>query len=133
MSPEKKSLNLKKEIAGGVEEAVQKITAALSKQGFGILTRIDFHQKMQEKLGEKVPPTVILGACNPRLAFEAWKVNTDMTSLIPCNAVVRDVGAGRVSVELAKPSMMLEALGDAKLSSAAAEADRMLASALEDL
>src|SRR4051812_7879484 len=98
-----KSLNFKKEVKMSVEDAVAKITELLKNQGFGILSRIDFHTKIKEKLGKDVPQTVILGACNPSLAYEAWKANTDVTSLMPCNAVVRDIGDGKVSVELAKP------------------------------
>src|SRR5690348_5599763 len=64
---------------------------------------------------KEIRPTVILGACNPQLAFEAYQSNTDVASLLPCNAVVRDIGSGRVSVELAKPTSMMKILGDQKL------------------
>lgn len=126
-------INFKKEIQGTVEEAIARVSAALQKEGFGVLTRIDFHLKMKEKLGQDLPPTVILGACNPQLAFDAFKTNPDVTSLLPCNAVVRELAPGRVSVELAKPSSMMEILGDYALAQAAKEADSKLKRALEAL
>lgn len=126
-------LNFKKEVAGSLDTVISRLTEALKKQGFGVLTRIDFHQKMKEKLNEDVPPTVILGACNPRLAFEAYQTTTDVTSLIPCNAVVREVGAGRFSVELTSPSALMEVLGNPALATQAEEADAALQQVLTEL
>ncbi len=108
-------VNFKREINGTVESVLPAVEKALQVEGFGVLTRIDFHHKIKEKLHEELPPTVILGACNPKLAFEAWKKSTDITSMIPCNVVVREVGVDRVSVEIARPSAMMELLGDKEL------------------
>lgn len=126
-------LNFKKEVVGTLDTVISRLTEALKKQGFGVLTRIDFHQKMKEKLNEDVPPTVILGACNPRLAFEAYQTTTDVTSLIPCNAVVREVGTGRFSVELTSPSALMEVLGNPALATQAEAADAALKQVLTEL
>lgn len=126
-------LNFKREVALSIDDAVAKLTQGLASEGFGVLTRIDFHTKMKEKLGKDVKPVVILGACNPQLAYEAYLKNTDITSLIPCNAVVREVAPGTVSVELAKPTMMMKMLGEQKLVTLAEEADKRLKSVLEKL
>lgn len=125
------SITLKREVTGTAENVVERVTNALKAEGFGVLTRIDFHAKMKEKLGKDLPPVVILGACNPALAYEAYQANTDVAALLPCNAVVREIGPGRCSVELAKPSGMMTMLGDANLASLAASADTVLARALE--
>jgi uncharacterized protein (DUF302 family) len=135
MTPEiSKIVNFKKVVSMSVDEAVNKITEALKTEGFGILTRIDFHSKIKEKLGKDIPQTVILGACSPQAAYEVWKINTDFASLIPCNAVVRDLGSGKVSVELAKPSVMIALLANTEsLGAVAHEADQKLQRALEKL
>ncbi len=125
------SINLKRTVTGDLEGVISRLTESLKVQGFGILTRIDFHAKMKEKLGHDMPPVVILGACNPALAFEAYSRTPDVTSLLPCNAVVRELASGRYSVELAKPSSMMEILGDADLTEMACEADARLEKALE--
>ncbi|OGA32373.1 MAG: hypothetical protein A2W81_02955, partial [Betaproteobacteria bacterium RIFCSPLOWO2_12_61_14] len=82
------TINFKREIAGTVDQAVERITKALGVEGFGILTRIDMHSKIKEKTGKEIIPTVILGACNPMLAYEAYTANSDVASLLPCNAVI---------------------------------------------
>ena len=128
-----KTINLKKEIKGTVEAGIERVTEALKTEGFGVLTRIDLHSKFKEKLGKEVPTTVILGACNPALAYEAFNRNSDVTSLLPCNAVVREIEPGRLSVELAKPSALMEILGDPELVLFAKDADAQLQRVLDKL
>ena len=127
----KKSVNMKREINATVEEAVERVTSALKTEGFGILTRIDLHEKIKEKLGKDLPPVVILGACNPQLAYEAFQYNSDVASLLPCNAVIRETGSGKVSIELAKPTAMMEILGDQEMVNLAKTADEKLEKALK--
>jgi uncharacterized protein (DUF302 family) len=124
------SINFKREIADTVDQAIERVTKALSAEGFGILTRIDMHSKIKEKTGKEIIPTVILGACNPNLAYEAYTANSDVASLLPCNAVIREITPGRISVELAAPSGIMRILGDAKLVELAREADKRLERAL---
>lgn len=125
------TINFKREISSDVDGAIERITAALKSEGFGVLTRIDLHAKVKEKLGKDLPAVVILGACNPQLAYEAYQMNSDVSSLLPCNAVVREIGAGRVSIELAKPTSMMTILGDEKLVRLAKAADDILQKVLE--
>lgn len=127
------AINFKREISTALDEAVERTTKALAAEGFGILTRIDMHTKIKEKTGKDIVPTVILGACNPMLAYEAYTANSDVASLLPCNAVVREVAPGRISVELAAPSAMMVILGDAKLVELAREADTKIERALANL
>lgn len=127
------TINFKKQLPGTVDGTIAQVTDLLKAEGFGILTRIDFHLKMKEKLGKDVPATVILGACNPNMAFEAYSANTDVTSLMPCNVVVRDIGGGRVSVEIARPSALLQPLADKALDAMTGRADAQLAAVLERL
>ncbi len=126
-------INFKREIACDFDGAIDRVTRALWAQGFGILTRIDMHAKIKEKTGKDIVPTVILGACNPNLAYEAYTANPDVASLLPCNAVVREVAPGRISVELAAPSGMMRILGDAKLTELAKEADARIQKALAEV
>lgn len=124
-------INFKREIADGMDQAIDRATKALAAEGFGILTRIDMHTKIKEKTGKDIVPTVILGACNPNLAFEAYTANPDVASLLPCNAVVREIAPGRISLEFAAPSGMMGILGDQKLTELASEADTRIHRALD--
>ena len=129
----KDAINFKREIECDFDTAIDRVTKSLQGVGFGILTRIDMHTKIKEKIGKDMPRLVILGACNPTLAYEAFNANSDVASLLPCNAVVREVRTGTVSVELAKPSSLMKILGDAALEKLAVQADTRLAQALESI
>ena len=124
------SINIKREISDTLENAIERVTKALSGEGFGILTRIDMHSKIKEKTGKDIIPTVILGACNPNLAYEAYSADSDVASLLPCNAVIREIAPGRLSVEFAKPTGMMKILGNDKLVALAKEADIRIEAAL---
>lgn len=123
-------INFKREIQDTVDHAIERATKALAAEGFGILTRIDMHSKIKEKTGKDIVPTVILGACNPNLAYEAYTASPDVASLLPCNAVIREVAPGTISLEFAAPTGMMRILGDPKLTELAAEADTRIQRAL---
>jgi uncharacterized protein (DUF302 family) len=126
------TINFKRIINDTLDHTVERATKALAAEGFGVLTRIDMHSKIKEKTGKDVIPTVILGACNPNLAYEAYTANSDVASLLPCNAVIREVTPGKMSVEFIKPTSMMKVLGDAKLTALAAEADIKIERALSN-
>lgn len=124
------SINFKREIADTFDHAIERATRALGAEGFGILTRIDMHSKIKEKTGKDIIPTVILGACNPNLAYEAYTANSDVSSLLPCNAVIREIAPGKISLEFVKPTAMMQILGDTRLAELAREADTKIERAL---
>lgn len=126
------TINFKREINATLDQAIERATKALAAEGFGVLTRIDMHSKIKEKTGKDIIPTVILGACNPNLAFEAYTANSDVASLLPCNAVVREIAAGKISLEFVKPTAMMQIMGDAKLAELAREADAKIERALNN-
>ena len=85
---------------------------------------------IKEKTGKDIIPTVILGACNPNLAYEAYTANSDVASLLPCNAVIREIAPEKISLEFVKPTAMMQILGDAGLANLAREADVKIERAL---
>src|SRR5512146_1974424 len=110
------AINFKREISAPLDEAVERTTKALAAEGFGVLTRIDMHSKIKEKTGKDIVPTVILGACNPNLAYEAYTANSDVASLLPSNPVIRETAPGKTSVELVNPTAMMRILGEDSLT-----------------
>ena len=126
-------ISFKREISATVDQAIERATKALGAEGFGVLTRIDMHSKIKDKIGKDIIPTVILGACNPNLAYEAYTANSDVASLLPCNAVIREIAPGKISLEFVKPTAMMQILGDAKLAELAREADMKIERALANV
>jgi uncharacterized protein (DUF302 family) len=107
------------------EEAVERVTALLEDEGFGVLTRIDVRQTLQEKLGVDFRRYLILGACNPKLAHEALQAEPDIGLLLPCNVIVYEADGATV-VGLVNPAVMVEATGNTRLCSVSAEAGTRL-------
>ncbi len=124
------AINFKREITGTMDQAIERATKALAAEGFGILTRIDMHTKIKEKTGKDIIPTVILGACNPNMAYEAYAANSDVSSLLPCNAAIREIAPGKISMEFVKPTAMLQILDDASLVELAKVADEKIGRAI---
>ncbi len=128
-----KDLAIRKKMKGSLSQAIEKVTEAIKPAGFGVLTRIDLDQKLKEKLNEDIPKTVILGACNPRVAFEAHKQSTDVALLIPCNIVVREIGPDEIAVEAIRPTAMLSFLPNVKAESEILQVEKNLEVALSKL
>ena len=92
-------------------EAVDRVIKTLSKEGFGILTRIDVHEAFKEKLGVEFRPYTILGACNPKLAHRAISAVPQVGLFLPCNVTVESKPGGGSLVRIVNPEEMMRAGG----------------------
>ncbi|NIJ11390.1 uncharacterized protein (DUF302 family) [Saccharomonospora amisosensis] len=117
---------------GPIEQAEDRVRAALAEQGFGVLTEIDVQATLRDKLGEETEPYRILGACNPQLAHRALGVDNRIGLLLPCNVVLRSEGEATV-VEALDPQVMVSVPDEPRLQPIADEAGRRLRDALRAL
>jgi uncharacterized protein (DUF302 family) len=92
------------------DSAVERVTAALAEEGFGVLTRVDVHQAFKQKLDVEFRPYAILGACNPKLAHRALSERPEAGLLLPCNVTVESAESGS-RVRIIDPDEMMKAGG----------------------
>lgn len=116
------------------DEAIEKVTAALKKEGFGVLTQIDVQATLKQKLDVDFRRYIILGACNPPLAYRAFSTELEIGLLLPCNVIVYEDESGHGSVvSIIDPIMMLGIGINPSLSSVGEEASTRLRRVLDDL
>jgi uncharacterized protein (DUF302 family) len=128
------SYGLKVELPQPYEQAVERTTAALKEQGFGVLTTIDVKATLKAKLDRDFRNYTILGACNPPLASRALDADLDVGMLLPCNVVVYETAPGRSVVAAMAPKIMVKVAPDnSGLQTVAEEADARLRKALGSL
>lgn len=119
-----------KRLDGSFEDAIQRVTEALSEEGFGILSDIDVAATLKKKLDVEIPAYRILGACNPTLAHKAIKADPRIGALLPCNVVVQESSTG-ISIDIASPAAMLKVAESPELEPLMQDAEQRLRRVLE--
>ncbi|MBA3067570.1 MAG: DUF302 domain-containing protein [Hyphomonas sp.] len=111
------------------DEADLRTRKALSDQGFGVLTEIDVQATMKKKLNVEMPAYRILGACNPKMAYQAIGMEPRVGAMLPCNVILRGVEGG-VEISAIDPVASMQAIGNADLQAVAAQVRDLLAKAV---
>ena len=115
------------------EVAIEQATAALKEEGFGVLTEIDVKATLKKKLDVDFRRYVILGACNPKLAYQALQSELEIGLLLPCNVIVYETDEGQAVVSIVNPMSMLGVIDSESLQKVATEANARLSRATEKL
>ena len=115
------------------ETAIEKVTAALKEEGFGVLTEIDVQATLKAKLNADFQRYIILGACNPNLAYQALQTELAIGLLLPCNVIVYETEVGQSVVSIIDPLIMLGVAEATALQSVADEAKARLSRVIDAL
>ena len=115
------------------DDALDRATAALKDEGFGVITSIDLKETFKRKLDTDFRRYTILGACNPNLAFEALKLEDKVGTMLPCNVIVQEVSPGQVEVAAIDSVASMQAIGNPELAKKAEAVRQKLQSAIARL
>lgn len=114
-------------------EALERTEEALKQEGFGIISRIDIQEALKTKIGVDFRPYTILGACNPKLAYEALKIEDKVGTMLPCNVVVQELGPRQTEIAVVDPVASMQAIENVELTEAAREVRTKLGRVIEAL
>lgn len=115
------------EVALPYEQAIERTTQELMQEGFGVLTTIDVKATLKQKLDQDFRKYIILGACNPSLAYRAFEAELEVGILLPCNVIVYETEPGRSAVAAMAPIAAMGMVGgNPALKDVAREADEKL-------
>ena len=120
-----------KEVPLSFEDAIERATTVLKENGFGVLTQIDIHTTLKEKLDVDFPKYKILGACNPPNAYKALQSEPHIGLMLPCNVIVRELPSGKVEVAAVDPVASMQAIENKELGQVAETVREMLKKVIE--
>ena len=110
-----------KTLSMSFDEAIEKVTEELKKEGFGILTEIDVKATLKKKLDVDFHQYKILGACNPPFAHQALQAEDKIGTMLPCNVIVQEIARGQVEVAAVNPVASMQAIQNPTLGEIANE------------
>ncbi len=115
------------------DEVVAAATDSLKKHGFGVLTEIDVRETLKKKLDIEFRPYRILGACNPKMAYQALQAEDKIGTMLPCNVIVQQLENGQVEVSAVDPVASMQAIQNPKLGEVAEQVQGMLRQVIDEL
>ncbi len=122
-----------KVLAMPFDQAILKVTDALKKEGFGILTEIDVRETMKKKLEVEFRNYKILGACNPSLAYQALQAEDKIGTMLPCNVIVQQHSESEVEVSAVDPVASMQAIENPQLGNVAEQVRSKLKAIIDSL
>tara|TARA_R110000851_G_scaffold190370_1_gene340958 strand:- start:271617 stop:272006 length:390 start_codon:yes stop_codon:yes gene_type:complete len=115
------------------EDAIEKTTAALKVEGFGVLTEIDIKATLKKKLDADFYNYTILGACNPQMAHQALQAENKIGTMLPCNVIVQEREPGIVEVSAVDPAASMMAVQNDSLAGIAKDVREKLTKVIKSI
>ena len=127
------SYHISKTLALSFDEALAATVAALHKHGFGVLTDIDVQATLKKKLDVAFRPYRILGACNPKMAYQALGIEDKIGTMLPCNVIVQQHEDGKVEVSAVDPVASMQGIENHELTRLAGTVREMLRQTISEI
>lgn len=127
------SYHFSKTIETSFDNAISRVTEALKREGFGILTEIDVKATLHKKLGVAFHSYRILGACNPEMAYRALQSENKIGTMLPCNVIVQEQTPGCIEVSAVDPVSSMQAINNPTLGEVATEVRAKLKNVIDNL
>jgi len=124
---------ISKKIDATFEQAIDEVKEALGIEGFGVLSEINIHEKLKEKLDVDFRRYTMLGACNPAYAYKALQNEDKIGTMLPCNVVVQELAKNVIEVAAVDPIASMMAIENPKLAKLAMEIKVKLERVIESL
>ena len=115
------------------DNAVEKVTAALFAEGFGVISEVNLHEKIKYKLGVDFKKYRILGACNPSYSYKALQAEDKIGVMLPCNVLVIEQGDNQIEIAAVNPADAMMSVHNETVSQIAAEVGDKLRKSLDRL
>ena len=120
-------------LSGSLEEVTMQVKETLKSHGFGVITEVDMHEKLNNALNKDVTPYRLLGVCDPSSAYDALQVEKNVGLMLPCKMIIREVGENTYSVVSVNPDVMMKMAGNQELNKVGKEVTNRLKKVIEDL
>lgn len=115
------------------DEAVKLTTEALKSEGFGVISEINMHEKLKEKVGVDFKRYKILGACNPPYAYKALQAEDKIGTMMPCNVLVIEQEQNKIEIAAVNPIASMQAITNPSLGDIALEMTNKLKKVIDNL
>ncbi len=126
-------IGISKKLDCDYEEAIERVKAALTPEGFGVLSEIDVKGTLKKKLDKDFRRYVILGACNPQYAYKALTAELNIGVFMPCNIIVYEDDEGGSTVTAVDPTVSIGSVDNAGICEVAVEVRKLLKKIVEGL
>lgn len=120
-------------VAGSFDEVIERVTAGLKEEGFGVLTEIDVQATLKKKLDVDFRKYRILGACNPPFAYQALQAEDKIGVMLPCSVVVQETETGEIEVAAVNPPASMSSVENNALAGIAGEVSAKLERVINEL
>lgn len=120
-------------LAGPFEDAIDRVREALKAEGFGVLTDIELQGTLRKKLNIDSYNYRILGACNPRFDYQLSQAEEKISTMLPCNVIVKEKIPGQVEVSAVDPAASVMAMSNKKIGDMAQEVRERLQRVISNL